>query len=80
MMPSIDPGKGIVILPLKEYEELKEKQNFWQNKFNVLYGVILENAERDMPTGDWRIKNQDFITLALDIEEYLNTRKDGICG
>lgn len=60
-----------VTLPLDEFDDMRNRERFWQDKFNRLYKVVRRYAERDSE-GVWRVGEHDVVSLADDLEEYMN--------
>lgn len=60
-----------VTMPLDEFEDMRNREQFWQDKFNRLYKVVRRYAERD-DEGIWRVGEHDCVSLADDLEEYMN--------
>ncbi len=65
----IDKNKITVTMPIAEYEELTTDVKWWRDKFNSLKKIALRYANRDSEEGYFI---EDCISLANDIEEYLN--------
>lgn len=65
----IDKNKITVTMPIAEYEELTTDVEWWQGRFNSLKKIALRYANRD---SDGAYFIEDCISLANDIEEYLN--------
>lgn len=56
-------------MSMAEYEELANDVKWWQDRFNALKKIVLIYANRD---SDGAYFIEDCISLANDIEEYLN--------
>lgn len=65
----IDKNKITVTMPIAEYEELTADVEWWLDKYNSLKKIVLRYANRDSEEGYFI---EDCISLANDIEEYLN--------
>lgn len=60
-----------VTMPLDEFDDMRSRERFWQDKFNTLYKVIRRYVERDSE-GVWRVGELDCVRFADDLEEYMN--------
>ena len=60
-----------VTMPLDEFDDMRQSVRFWQDKYNRLYRVVRRYAERD-GEGVWRVGEHDCVSLADDLEEYMN--------
>ena len=58
-----------VSMPLTEYEDLVEVEEFWQQRYDSLRRVILKHTEHK---ADYYVVN-NCQELAADIEDYLNS-------
>lgn len=58
-----------VSMPLTEYEDLVEMEEFWQQRYNSLRRAVLKHTEHK--AGYYVVNNcQELVT---DIEDYLNS-------
>lgn len=60
-----------ITMPFDEFEQMRNDQKYWQNRYNKLYRVIRKYVERD-DEGMWRVGDHDIVDLADDVEIYMN--------
>lgn len=60
-----------VTMPLEEFFDMRNREQFWQDRFNRLYRVVRKYSERDYE-GIWRVGEHDCVSLADELEEYMN--------
>lgn len=60
-----------ITMPYFEFEEMRQREEFWQDNYNRLCKIIRRYAERD-GEGIWRIGEHDCVSLADELEDYLN--------
>ena len=60
-----------ITMPFYEFEDMRQREKFWQDRYNQLYRVVRRYAERD-DEGVWRVGDRDCVSLADDLEEYMN--------
>ena len=60
-----------ITMPFDEFESIRRNEKYWQSKFNTLYRVIRKYVERDAE-GCWTVGDHDIVSLADEIEEYMN--------
>lgn len=63
-----------ITMPFDEFERIREYERcylYWQRRYDQLYSVVRKYAERD-DKRVWRIGEHDVVSLASDLEEYMN--------
>ena len=60
-----------ITMPFNEFEDMRARERHWQGMYNSLYKVVIRYAERD-EEGIWRVGEHDCVSLADDLEEFLN--------
>ena len=60
-----------ITMPFDEFEDMRAREKHWQDMYNRLYMVVMRYAERDTE-GVWRVGEHDVVSLADDLEEFLN--------
>lgn len=64
-----------ITMPFDEFEDMRAREKHWQDMYNRLYKVVMRYAERDTE-GVWRVGEHDVVSLADDLEEFLNDYDD----
>ena len=64
-----------ITMPFDEFEDIRAREKYWQDMYNRLYKVVRRYAERDIE-GVWRVGEHDVVSLADDLEEFLNDYDD----
>lgn len=63
-----------ITMPFDEFERMRDYelyQLYWQGRYDQLYSVVRKYAKRD-DEGVWRVGEHDVVSLAGDLEEYMN--------
>ena len=60
-----------VTMPLDEFDDMRNREQFWRDKFNRLYKIVRRYAERDNEE-IWKVDEHDCVNLAEDLEDYMN--------
>lgn len=64
-----------ITMPFDEFEDMRAREKYWQDMYNRLYKVVMRYSKRDAE-GIWRVGEHDVVSLADDLEEFLNDYDD----
>lgn len=64
-----------ITMPFDEFEDMRARENYWQDMYNRLYKVVMRYAERDIE-GAWRVGEHYAVRLVNELEEFLNDYDD----
>lgn len=64
-----------ITMPFDEFEDIRAREKYWQDMYNRLYKVVRRYSERDAE-GVWRVGEDDVVSLADELEEFLNDYDD----
>ena len=73
-----------VTMPMHEYESIQDDREFWQDRFNDLYRIVLKyymrNKSGDYVVSDAWVLDPDSTkaNLETDLERWLNTWGDRV--